>query len=155
VVIDRLTEVAHFIPMKQTSSATDLVPLYIKEVVRLHGVPKSVVSDEDSKFVSKFWQSLHNDIGTKLDMSVAFHPQTDRHSECTIQTLEDILCACVLFWKGNWEDHLALAEFAYNNSYHTSIKMTPYESLYGRKRISPLCWEVPSERLLVGLNWIQ
>ena len=77
VVIDRLTKVAHFIPMKQTSSAADLVPLYIKEVVRLHGVPKSIVSDRDSKFVSKFWQSLHNAMGTKLDMSVAFHPQTD------------------------------------------------------------------------------
>jgi hypothetical protein len=61
----------------------------------------------------------------------------------------------VLPWKGNWEDHLALAEFAYNNSYHTSIKTAPYESLYGRKCISPLCREVPSERLLVGLDWVQ
>jgi hypothetical protein len=76
-VIDRLIKVAHFIPMKQTSSAADLVSLYIKEVVRLHGVSKSIVSDRNSKFVSKFWQSLHNAMGTKLDMSVAFHPQTD------------------------------------------------------------------------------
>jgi hypothetical protein len=96
VVIDRLTRVSHFIPMKQTSSAADLVLLYIKEVVILHGVPKSIVSDRDSKFVSKFWQSLHNDMGTKLDMSVAFHPQTDGQSERTIQTLEDMLHACVL-----------------------------------------------------------
>jgi hypothetical protein len=96
VVIDRLTKVAHFIPMKQTSSAVDLVPLYIKEVVRLHGVPKSIMSDRDSKFVFKFWQSLHNAMGTKLDMSVAFHPQTDGQSERTIQTLEDMLRACVL-----------------------------------------------------------
>jgi hypothetical protein len=84
VVINRLTKVAHFIPMKQTSSAVDLVPLYIKEVVRLHGVPKSTMSDRDSKLVSKFWQSLHNAMGTKMDMSVVFHPQTDRHSERTI-----------------------------------------------------------------------
>jgi hypothetical protein len=77
VVIDRLTKVAHFIPMMQTSSAADLVPLHIKEVVRLHGVPKSIMSDRDSKFVSNFWQSLHNAMGTKLDMSVSFHPQTD------------------------------------------------------------------------------
>jgi hypothetical protein len=96
VVIDRLTKVAHFIPMKQTSLATDLVPLYIKEVVRLHGVPKSIVSDQDSKFVSKFWQSLHNAMGTKLDMSVVFHPQTDGQSEHSIQTLDDMLRACVL-----------------------------------------------------------
>jgi hypothetical protein len=139
VVIDRLTKVAHFIPMKQTSSTPDLIPLYIKEVVRLHGVSKSIASDRDSKFVSKFWQSLQNAMRTKLDMSVAFHPQTEGQSERTIQTLEDMLRTCVLSWKGNWEDHLALAEFAYNNSYHASIKMAPYESLYGRKCISPLC----------------
>jgi hypothetical protein len=96
VVIDRLTKVAHFIPMKQTSSAANLVPLYIKEVVRLHDVSKSIVSDRDSKFVSKFWQSLHNAMGTKIDMSVAFHPQIDGQCEHTIQTLEDILRACVL-----------------------------------------------------------
>jgi hypothetical protein len=101
VVIDRLTKVAHFIPMKQTSSATDLVPLYIKEVVRLHGVPKSIVLDRDSKFVSKFWQSLHKAMGTKLDMSVAFHPQTNGQSERTIQTLNDMLRTCILSWKGN------------------------------------------------------
>jgi hypothetical protein len=94
-------------------------------------------------------------MGTKLDMSVVFHPQIDGQSERTIKTLEDMLRACVLPWKGNWEDHLALAEFAYNNSYDASIKMAPYESLYGRKCISPLCWEVPSEHLLVGPDWIQ
>ena len=77
VVIDRLTKVAHFIPMKTINSAIDLVLLYIKEVVRLHGVPKSIVSDHDSKFVSNYWQSLHRALGTKLDMSTAFHPQID------------------------------------------------------------------------------
>jgi hypothetical protein len=155
VVIDILTKVAHFIPMKQTSSIVDLVPLYIKVVVRLHGVPKSIVSDRDSKFVSKLWQSLHNAMGTTLDMSVAFHPQIDGQSEHTIQILEDMLCACVLSWKGNWEDHLTFGEFAYNNNYHASIKKALYESLYGWKCISPLCWEVPSERMLVGPDWIQ
>jgi hypothetical protein len=84
VVINRLTKVAHFIPMKQTSSDADLVPLYIKEVIRLHGVPKSTVSDRDSKLVSKFWQSLPDAMGTKMDMSVVFHPQTDGQSERTI-----------------------------------------------------------------------
>jgi hypothetical protein len=84
VIIDRLTKVAHFIPMKHTSSVADLVPLYIKEVVRLHGVPKSIVLDRDSKFASKFWQSLHNAMGTKIDMSVDFHPQIDKQSDCTI-----------------------------------------------------------------------
>ena len=94
-------------------------------------------------------------MGTKLDMSVAFHPQTDGQSEHTIQTLEDMLRTCVLSWNGSWEDHLALAEFAYNNSYHASIRMAPYEVIYGRKCISPLCWEVPSELLLVDPDWVQ
>jgi len=96
VVVDRLTKSAHFIPMKTTNSAQELVPLYLKEVVRLHGVPKSIVSDRDSKFVSKFWQSLHDALGTKLSLSVAFHPQTDGQSERTIQALEDMLRACIL-----------------------------------------------------------
>jgi hypothetical protein len=84
VVVDRLTKLAHFIPMKMTNLAEMLVPLYTKEVLRLHGVPKSIVSDRDSKFVSKFWPSLHNSLGTKFSLSVAFHPQTDGQSERTI-----------------------------------------------------------------------
>jgi hypothetical protein len=132
-----------------------VVPLYMKEVIRLHGVPKSIIFDRDSKFVSKFWESLHSALGTKLSLSVAFHPQTDGQSERTIQTLEDMLRACVLSWKGSWEDHLALAEFAYNNSYQASIKMAPYEALYGRQFISPLCWETMGERSLVGPDWVQ
>jgi hypothetical protein len=139
VVVDLLTKSVHFIAMKTTNSASELVPLYMKEVIRLHGVLKSIVSDQDSKFVSKFLESLHSALGTKLSLSVAFHPQTDGQSERTFQTLEDMLCACVLSWKGSWEDHLALAEFSYNNSYQASIKMAPYEALYGRRCISPLC----------------
>jgi hypothetical protein len=155
VVVDRLTKSEHFIPMKTTNSASELVPLYMKEVIRLLGVPKSIVSYRDSKFISKFWESLHSALGTKLSLSVAFHPQTDGQSEKTIQTLEDMLRACVLSWKGSWEDHLALAEFAYNNNYQASIKMIPYEALYGRRCISPLCWETLGERSLVGPDWVQ
>jgi hypothetical protein len=80
VVVDRLTKSVHFIPIKTTNSASELVPLYMKEVIRLHGVPKSIISDRDSKFVSKFWESLHSALGTKLSLSVAFHPQTDGQS---------------------------------------------------------------------------
>jgi hypothetical protein len=155
VVVDCLTKPAHFIPMKTTNSASKLVPLYMKEVVTLHGMPKSIVSDRDSKFVSKFWESLHCALGTKLSLSVAFHPQTDGQSERTIQTLENMLRACVLSWKGRWEDHLALAEFTFNNTYQASIKMAPYEALYGRWCISPLCWETLGERSLVGPDWVQ
>jgi hypothetical protein len=93
-------------------------------------------------------------LGSKLSLSVAFHPQTDGQSERTIQTLEDMLRACVFSWKGSWEDHLALAELAYNNSYQATIKMAPYEALYGRQCISPLCWETMRERSLVGPDWV-
>jgi transposase InsO family protein len=99
--VDRLTKSAHFIPMKTTNATSELVPLYMKQVIRLHGVPKSIVSDRDSIFVSKFWESLHSALGTTLSLSVAFHPQTDGQSEWTIQTLEDMLRACVLSWKGS------------------------------------------------------
>jgi hypothetical protein len=132
-----------------------LVPLYIKEVVRLHGVPKSIVSDRDSKLVSNFWTSLHSALGTNLDLSTAFHPQIDGQSKRTIQTLEDLLRSCVLSWKGSWEDHLPLQEFAYNNTYQASIKMAPFEALYGRKCISLLYWDVVGGGSLVGPDWVQ
>jgi hypothetical protein len=103
----------------------------------------------------KFWQSLHNALGIKLSLSVAFHPQIDGQSERTIQTLEDMLHTCVLSWKGSWEDHLALAEFAYKNNYHATIEMVPYEALYGRRSVSLMCWETSGEKTLIGTYWIQ
>ena len=90
----------------------------MREVVRLHGVPRTIVSDRDAKFVSKLWDSLQKALGTTLWMSTAFHPQTDGQSERTIQTLEDMLRSCILSWKGSWEDHLPLVEFSYNNIHH-------------------------------------
>ncbi|GMP72867.1 hypothetical protein CsSME_00030760 [Camellia sinensis var. sinensis] len=110
--------------------------LYIKEIVKLHGIPVTIVSDRDSRFVSMFWKSLHTALGTSLNFSTAFHPQTDGQSERTIQTLEDMLRACVIDLGGSWDEHLALVEFSYNNSYHASIQMAPYEALYGRKQKS-------------------
>jgi hypothetical protein len=98
---------------------------------------------------------LHNALGTKLSLNVAFHPQIDGQSKWTIQTLEDMLHICVISWKGGWEDHLALVEFTYNNSYHATIEMAPYEVLYGRCCISQLCWETLGEKSLVGPYWIQ
>ena len=104
---------------------------------------------------SKFWESLQSALGTQLRLSTAFHPQTDGQSERTIQTLEDMLRSCVLSWKGSWEDQLPLAEFAYNNSYHSSIKAAPFEVLYGRKCRSPLCWEAVGEKAVLGPDWVQ
>ncbi|GJT05132.1 putative reverse transcriptase domain-containing protein [Tanacetum coccineum] len=110
-----------------------LARLYINEIVARHGVPVSIISDRDSYFTSRFWQSLQKALGTRLDLSTAYHPEIDGQSERTIQTLEDMLRACVIDFGGNWDTHLPLVEFSYNNSYHTSVKCAPFEALYGRK----------------------
>nr|GEY75782.1 hypothetical protein [Tanacetum cinerariifolium] len=105
-----------------------------------HGVPILIISDRDSHFTSRFWKSLQKALGTNLDMSTAYHPQTDGQSERTIQMLEDMLRACVIDFGSNWDRHLPLVEFSYNNSYQASIKAAPYEVLYRRKCRSPVCW---------------
>ena len=94
-------------------------------------------------------------MGTQLSFSTAFHPQFDGQTERTIQTLEDMLRACVLNFQGSWEEHLPFIEFAYNNSFHASIGMAPYEALYGRKCRSPVCWDEVGESKLVGPEIIQ
>ncbi|RVW60165.1 Transposon Ty3-I Gag-Pol polyprotein [Vitis vinifera] len=106
VIVDRLTKSAHFLAMKTTDSMNSLAKLYIQEIVRLHGIPVSIVSDRDPKFTSQFWQSLQRALGTQLNFSTAFHPQTDGQSERVIQILEDMLRACVLDFGGNWADYL-------------------------------------------------
>ncbi|KAI3819573.1 hypothetical protein L1987_13414 [Smallanthus sonchifolius] len=155
VIVDRLTKSAHFLPIKETDKTEKLAKLYIKEIVARHGVPISIISDRDSRFVSRIWKSLQEAMGTRLDMSTAYHPQTDGQSERTIQTLEDMLRACVIDFGGNWDTHLPLAEFSYNNSYHTSIKVAPFEALYGRKCRSPLCWAEVGEKHLTGPEIVQ
>ncbi|GKB03928.1 putative reverse transcriptase domain-containing protein, partial [Tanacetum coccineum] len=122
VIVDRLTKSAHFIPTQGTDSMETLTRLYIKEIVSRYGVPISIISDRDRYFTSRFWQSLQSALGTQLDMSTAYHPETDGQSERTIQTLEDMLRACVIDFGKGWERHLPLVEFSYNNSYHASIK---------------------------------
>ncbi|GJX50013.1 reverse transcriptase domain-containing protein [Tanacetum coccineum] len=140
VIVDRLTKSAHFIPTRETDSMETLTRLYIKEIVSWHDVPISIIFDHDSHFTSRFWQSLQSALGTQLDMSMTYHPETDRQSERTIQTLEDMLRACVIDFGKGWERHLSLVEFSYNNSYHASIKAAPFEALYGRKCRSLVCW---------------
>ncbi|GJT25248.1 putative reverse transcriptase domain-containing protein [Tanacetum coccineum] len=126
--------------------------LYLKEVVTRHGVPVSIICDRDPRFASNFWRSLQNALGTNLDMSTAYHPQTDGQSERTIQTLEDMLRACVIDFGKGWVNHLPLVEFSYNNSYHASIKAAPFEALYGRKCRSPVCWTEVGEAQILAVN---
>ncbi|GJX64048.1 putative reverse transcriptase domain-containing protein [Tanacetum coccineum] len=120
----------------------------MKEILARHGIPVSIISDRDSHFTLRVWQSLHKAWGTQLDLSTAYHPQTDGQSERTIQTLEDMLRACVIDFGNGWDRHLPLVEFSYNNSYHTSIKAAPFEVLYGRKCRSPVCWAEVEEAQL-------
>nr|KYP48073.1 Transposon Ty3-G Gag-Pol polyprotein [Cajanus cajan] len=150
VIVDRLTKCAHFLPVNIKWSLEKLTQLYIKEIVRLHGVPSSIISDRDPRFTSRFWQSLHQALGTKLKLSSAYHPQTDGQSERTIQSLEDLLRACVLDHLGNWEEVLSLVEFTYNNRFHASIGMAPFEALYGKRCRTPLCWYQDGETVVVG-----
>nr|GEW46235.1 ribonuclease H-like domain-containing protein [Tanacetum cinerariifolium] len=121
-----------------------------KEVVSRHGVPVLIIFDQDSKFTSHFWQLLNKALGTQLDMSTAYHPQTDGQSERTIQTLEDMLRTCVIDFGKGWDRHLPLAEFSYNKSYYNSIKATPFEALYGQKCLSPICWAEVGDAQLAG-----
>ncbi|GJZ87852.1 putative reverse transcriptase domain-containing protein [Tanacetum coccineum] len=150
VIVDRLTKSAHFIPTREINSMETLTRLYIKEIVSRHGVPISIILDHDSHFTSRFWQSLQSGLGTQLDMSMAYHPETNRKSERTIQTLEDMLRACVIDFGKGWEKYLPLVEFSYNNSYHASIKATSFEALYGQKCRSPVCWAEVRDVQLTG-----
>ncbi|KAL4339993.1 hypothetical protein GQ457_08G031450 [Hibiscus cannabinus] len=146
VIVDRFTKCAHFLPIHTTYTYDKLAELYIREIVRLHGVPKSIVSDRDPKFTSRFWESLHTALGSRLNFSTSYHPQTDGQSERVIQVLEDMLRCCIIDFQGTWEKQLSLVEFAYNNSYQASIQMAPYEALYGRRCRTPVCWAEAGQR---------
>nr|GFA10834.1 putative reverse transcriptase domain-containing protein [Tanacetum cinerariifolium] len=150
VVVDRLTKSAHFLPMKETDTMDKLARLYLKEVVTRHGIPVSIICDCDPRFTSNFWKAFQKAMGTRLDMSTAYHPETDGQSERTIQTLEDMLRACVIDFGNGWERHLPLIEFSYSNGYHASIKAAPFEALYGRKCRSPVCWAEVGDAQLIG-----
>ena len=150
VIVDRLTKCAHFIAIRSDWKVPKLARVYMKEIVRLHGIPKTIMLDRDGRFISKFWRELQGGLGTTLNFSTSFHPQTDGQSERTIQTLEDMLRACVLDRPTDWETSLSLIEFTYNNSWHASIKMAPFEALYGRKCRSPVCWDEAADALILG-----
>ncbi|GJY12243.1 putative reverse transcriptase domain-containing protein [Tanacetum coccineum] len=127
VIIYRLTKSAIFMPMRKTDPMDKLAIMYLKEVVTKHGIPVSIICDRDPRFASNFWRLLQKDLGTSLDMSNAYHPQTDGQSERTIQTLEDMLCACA----------------------------ASFEALYGQKCRSPMCWAEVGQVQLTGPELVQ
>nr|GEZ65088.1 putative reverse transcriptase domain, ribonuclease H-like domain, aspartic peptidase domain protein [Tanacetum cinerariifolium] len=151
VIIDRLTKSAIFTPIRETDPMDKLARIYLKEVVTRHVIPVSIISDRNPRFALNFWRSLQNALETRLDMSTAYHPETDGQSERTIQTLEDILRACAIDFGKGWVNHLPLVKFSYNNSYYATIKAASFEALYGQKCRSPVCWtEIGEAQILVG-----
>ncbi|GKB08052.1 putative reverse transcriptase domain-containing protein [Tanacetum coccineum] len=141
VIVDRLTKSAHFIPMNEKYKMDKLTRLYLKEIICRHGVPVSIISDRDPRFASRFWRSIQKSLGTNLDMSTAYHPETDGQSERTIQTLEDMLHACVIDFGSGWDKHLPLAELSYNNSYHLLLTPATFRSSIRRKCNTPVFLE--------------
>ncbi|GJR06600.1 putative reverse transcriptase domain-containing protein [Tanacetum coccineum] len=133
VIVDRLTKSAHFLPIRENDPLDKLARLYLNRIVARHGIPASIICDRDGRFTSNFWRSFQKALGTDISMSTAYHPETDGQSERTIQTLEDMLRACVIDFGKGWVKHLPLAKFSYNNSYHASIKAAPYEALNNEK----------------------
>ncbi|GKC66434.1 putative reverse transcriptase domain-containing protein [Tanacetum coccineum] len=149
VIVDRLTKSAHFLAIREDFNTKKLARLYIDEIVARHGVPVSILSDRDGRFTSHFCQTVQKALGTRVDLSTAYHPQTDGQSEHTIKTLEDMLRACVIDFGGSWDVHLPLAEISYNNSYHSSIRCALFEALYGKKCRSPVLWAEIGEGSLI------
>jgi hypothetical protein len=141
VVVDKLRKSAHFILIKSTCKAIDIAHILMREIFRLHVMPKEIVSDRDTKFTSNFWKSLMGGLKTKLLFITTYHPQTDGQTERVNQILEDMLRMHVMHQPKKWEDYLPLVEFAYNNGYQESLKMSPFKVLYGRSCNTLVSWE--------------
>ena len=141
VIVDKLTKSAHFILVRDTYDVTDVVHVFISEVICLHGLPKKIISDRDSQFTSRFWTSLQSMLGTQLNLSTTYHPETDGKTERVNQVMEDILRMYVMDNQTLWEKYLPLVEFAYNNSFHSSIGIPPNEYLYGSLCRRLLSWK--------------
>ncbi|WMV29720.1 hypothetical protein MTR67_023105 [Solanum verrucosum] len=115
VIVDKLTKSTHFIPVRVTHTAKQLTYIYLRDIVQLHGVPISIISDRGARFTTKFWKSFKKSLGTQVELSTTFHPQTDGQSERVIQILTDLFRACAIDFGGHWDYQLPLAKFAYNN----------------------------------------
>jgi hypothetical protein len=150
VIVDRLTKIAHFLPVHTTHKTEKYTEIYIDQIIRLHGIPRTIVSDRGTPFVARFWEQLQGSLGTTVIRSSVYHPQTDGQTERVNQILEDMLRACVIHYGKDWHKCLSLAEFSYNNSYKSSLKMAPFEALYGRRCRTPLNWSQAGEREIFG-----
>jgi hypothetical protein len=150
VIADRLTKSSHFIPVNTNYNIQKYVEIYIARVLCLYGVPKTIISDQGSQFVARFWEQLHTSLMTYLIHSSAYDSDIDGQTERVNQILEDMLRACAMEYLGSWDKNLSWAEFSYNNNYQESLKMAPFEALYGRQCCTPLnCIEL-GEKAIFG-----
>ena len=143
MVIDKLLNPTHFIPVKSTYKIVNIADIFLEEIFRLHGIPKAIILDRDVKFTENFWRYLFSGLETQLNFSTAYYPHIDGQIERVNQIVEDMLQMYVMNNPTKWEDYLHLIEFAYNNGYHTSSKMSPFEVLYGRKCRTMITWDNP------------
>jgi hypothetical protein len=155
VIVDRLSKSTHFIPVNTNYKVQKYAEIYTAHVLCLHGVLKTIISDRGSQFVAHFWEQLHLSLRTHPIHSLAYHSQTDGQTERVNQILEDMLRACVMEYQGSWDKNLSWAEFSYNNSYQESLKMAPFEVLYGRRCRTPLNWIEPGENVIFGPDIVE
>eukprot|EP00253_Pinus_taeda_P033198 PITA_33198 len=155
VVVDKLSKAAHFIPVQSTYKAAQIAHIFMQNVLKLHGLPKTIISYCDVKFTSAFWRMLFAELGTQLNFSTTYHPQTDGQMGRVNQVVEDMLRAYVMQQPMMWEEYLHLVEFTYNNGYHTSTQLSPFEVLYGRKCRTPSNWGGPEDRLSLVPNMLK
>ena len=152
VVVEKFSKATHFIPVKQTYKTVHIVDIFLKDIFRLQGIPKVVISDRDTKFTINFWISLFSGLDTWLKFSTAYRPQTEEQKERVNHIFEDMLRMYVMNNPTKWEYYLHLADFAYNNGYQTSAKMSPFEVLYGWKCRTLVTLDRPMDRLMLGTD---
>jgi hypothetical protein len=155
VIMDRLTKTVHFIAVHTTYLVQHCAELYMDQIVRLHGISKIIISDRGTQFVARFWEQLHECLGTKLFRSSSYHPQTDGQMERVNQIVEDMLWESIMHFDKSWDKCLSLVEFSYNNSYQASLKMATFDALYRWRCRTPLNWSEAGERTLFGPDLVK
>jgi hypothetical protein len=149
-VVEKLTKASHFVLVKTTQTTQNIAEIFLKEFAKLHGMPRTIVSDRDTKFTSNLWRVWFKGFGTDLNFSTAYHPHIHGQTKRVNRIIEDMLGMYVMDNPSKWEDYLHLVEFSYNNGYQTSLRMIPFEALYGRKCDTPVSWDNPVDKVVLG-----
>jgi hypothetical protein len=155
VVVEKLTKVAHFVPVKTTHTMANIAEIFMKEMARLHGIPRTIVSDRDTKFTSNFWRGFFKGFVANLNFTTTYHPQIDGKTERVNRIIEDMLRMYVMDKPSKQEYYLHLVEFSYNNGYQDSLRMIPFEVLYDMKCDTPVSWDNLVDRVVLWLELLK